>query len=161
MGKEATSKTGPVLVPVDFSPHSVEALLWAARLCACLKAPLEVLHVAHDPESAPGYYVQSKRKKHLKRIGEAAAEMMEGFLAKVAKDHAEIETLQGIEPILVHGLPVTRILEIAEQIGASMIVVGSQGRTGLPHLLLGSKAARVAQLSRVPVTIVKRRKEKP
>ena len=52
----------------------------------------------------------------------------------------------------------TRILEVAEKLEAIMIVVGSQGRTGLPHLLLGSKAERVAQLSPIPVTIVKSRK---
>jgi universal stress protein A len=36
-----------------------------------------------------------------------------------------------------------------------MIVMGSQGRTGLAHLLLGSKAERVVRLSPIPVTIVK------
>ena len=36
-----------------------------------------------------------------------------------------------------------------------MIIMGSQGRTGLPHLLLGSKAERIAQLSPIPVTVVK------
>ena len=140
---------------MDFSPHSAAALLWAARLCNRLGVPLEVLHVAHDPESAPGYYVRSKRKKHLRRIEEAAAEMMEEFLAEVAKENPGDKDLQGLEPILVLGLPVTRILEVADQLDASMIVIGSQGRTGLPHLLLGSKAERVAQLSPVPVTIVK------
>ncbi len=56
------------------------------------------------------------------------------------------------------GLPITRILEVAEEIGAQLIVMGSHGRTGLPHLLLGSKAEKVAQLSPIPVTIVKNSK---
>ena len=38
---------------------------------------------------------------------------------------------------------------------AHHIVIGSQGRTGLPHFLLGSKAERVVRLSPIPVTIVK------
>jgi len=49
---------------------------------------------------------------------------------------------------------------VADKIDASMIVMGSQGRTGLPHLLLGSKAERIAQLSPVPVTIVKQKTKK-
>jgi nucleotide-binding universal stress UspA family protein len=155
LAKEKQRQVGPVLVPVDFSPYSAAAMVWAARICHCLKIPLTVLHVAHDPESAPGYYVRSKRKKHLRRIEEAAAEMMEEFLTEVAKDNPDCEDLQGLEPILVRGLPVTRILEVADQLDASMIVMGSQGRTGLPHLLLGSKAERVAQLSPIPVTVVK------
>ncbi len=151
---------GPILVPVDFSPHSAAALVWAAGVADCLSAPLRVLHVAHDPESAPGYYVRSKRKKHLRRIEEAAAEMMEEFLKQVAKDNPGCKRLQKIDSTLVHGLPVTRILEVADKIGASMIVMGSQGRTGLPHLLLGSKAERVAQLAPVPVTIIKEKKRR-
>lgn len=160
MAKKEKKNQGPVLVPVDFSPYSAAALAWAAEICDCLGASLAVLHVAHDPESAPGYYLRSKRKKHLRRIGEAAAEMMEEFLHQVGEDHPEIDRLQELESMLVHGLPVTRILEVADRLDARMIVMGSQGRTGLPHLLLGSKAQRIAQLSPVPVTIVKNGKRK-
>ena len=157
MSKDKKTGGGPILVPVDFSPYSAAALVWAARLGELLDAPLVVLHVAHDPESAPGYYVRSKRKKHLRRISEAAEEMMEEFLKQVAKDNPDCERLKKIESRLVHGLPVTRILQVAEKLGARQIVMGSQGRTGLPHLLLGSKSERVAQLSPIPVTIVKDR----
>ena len=87
-------RQGPILVPVDFSPQSAAALVWAARMCDCVEAPLIVLHVAHDPESAPGYYVRSKRKKHLRRIEEAAQEMMEEFLDHVAKDNPKSKHLQ-------------------------------------------------------------------
>jgi nucleotide-binding universal stress UspA family protein len=153
--KQQRSEPGPILVPVDFSPHSAAALAWAARLSACLEAPLQILHVAHDPESAPGYYRRSKRKKHLHRIEEAAAEMMDEFLEEVIGGQDGLESLRKVEPLLVVGLPVTRILEVADKLGASMIVMGSQGRTGLPHLLLGSKAERIAQLAPIPVTIVK------
>jgi len=58
-------------------------------------------------------------------------------------------------PLLVVGTPVTRILEIAKKKQASMIIIGSHGRTGLSHLLVGSKAERVVQLSPIPVTVVK------
>jgi len=160
MGNKKEKSRGPVLVPVDFSPYSAAALVWAAEICDCMGAPLIVLHVAHDPESAPGYYLRSKRKKHLRRIEEAAEEMMEEFLHEVARDNPDAAQLQELESMLVHGLPVTRILEVAKKIDARMIVMGSQGRTGLPHLLLGSKAERVAQLSPVPVTIVKDRQRK-
>ena len=159
MSKGKKKSLGPILVPVDFSPHSTAALVWAARLSDCLATPLLVLHVAHDLESAPGYYLRSKRKKHLRRIEEAATEMMGEFLEQVAADHPESKRLQKPESLLVLGLPVTRILEVADEIDASMIVMGSQGRTGLPHLLLGSKAERIAQLSPVPVTVVKGPKE--
>ena len=82
---------------------------------------------------------------------------MSEFLERLCRDYPEEEALKSVETILVKGIPATRILEIAQSRGARMIVMGSRGRTGLPHLLLGSKAERVVQLSPIPVTIVKAR----
>ncbi len=151
---ESDHELRPILVAVDFSPFSEAALLWAARAARCFGAPLLVLHVVHDPESAPGYYHHSrKRKKHLKRIEEAAEEMMAEFLERAVTDNPDL--LGEFEQRMVVGLPITRILEVAEEIGAQLIVMGSRGRTGLSHLMLGSKAEKVVQLSQLPVTIVK------
>lgn len=156
MSSKRHDRTGPILVAVDFSEYSANALVWATRLTECLKAPLLVLHVVHDPESAPGYYKHSKKwKKHLVRMEDAAEEMMNEFLDRVRQRHPEISALENLESCLVVGLPVTRILEVAKKSQAQIIVMGSQGRTGLSHLLLGSKAAKVAQLAPLPVTIVK------
>jgi len=57
--------------------------------------------------------------------------------------------------LLVVGTPVTRIVEVAEKKQVDMIIMGSHGRTGLAHLLVGSKVQRVVQLSPIPVTVVK------
>ncbi len=160
MAKKKEGKSRPILVPVDFSPASAAALAWAAEVSRLIKVPLEVLHVVHDPESAPGYYAQSKRKGHLRRFEELAAEMMEDFLEKCGDEHPEVAALNNLKTTLVVGLPNQRILEIADARPARMIVMGSQGRTGLPRLLLGSKAERVVQLAPMPVTIVKVAKSK-
>ena len=147
-------KKRPILAAVDFSPYSETALLWAGRAAKRFEVPLTVLHVVHDPSSAPGYYQhEKKRKKHLRRIEEAAGEMMEEFLERMSKRHPKL--LGNLDARLVVGLPITRILEVAKEVDAQLIVMGSRGRTGLPHLLLGSKAEKVAQLSPIPVTIVK------
>ena len=136
-------KNRPVLAAIDFSPYSAQALLWAARTARLLDAPLVALHVVHDPESAPGYYQRSKkRKKHLHRIEEAAQAMMSEFLAQIRRKYPK--KLDALESRLVVGLPVTRVLEVADRIDAQLIVVGSQGRTGLDRLMLGSKAQRIA-----------------
>ncbi|MCP4205099.1 MAG: universal stress protein [bacterium] len=157
MGSKKPEASQPILVAVDFSAHSAKALLWAARAAECFRAPLVVVHVVHDPGSAPGYYHQpdKKKKKYLRRMKEAAAEMMNEFLVEVRKTSPDIAILDDLDCRLVSGLPVTRILEIAKRTNARMIVMGSRGRTGLPHLLLGSKAEKVTQLSPIPVTIVK------
>jgi nucleotide-binding universal stress UspA family protein len=150
----------PILVPVDFSAYSQAALLCAAELAELIGAPLAVLHVVHDLGEAPGYYSVKGRKKQLRRMEDVAADMLDEFMREVHKAHPERHVLEQAETLLVVGLPVTRILETAKKIDARMIVMGSQGRTGLKHIMLGSKAEQVVNLSPIPVTIVKAGKEK-
>ncbi len=146
----------PILVPIDFSPNSEAVLEWAAEAARRYDAPLLVLHVVNDPASAPGYY--HSKKGRLRRLEDSASDMMKDCLKSFDKKHPKLEIGKRATSELVVGLPVNRILEVAERSGASQIVIGSLGRTGLPHLLLGSKAQRVAQLAPVPVTIVKAKK---
>jgi nucleotide-binding universal stress UspA family protein len=145
---------GPILVAVDFSADSEAALIWACRYARLVGAELMVLHVVHDPGDAPGYYRRGEEDA-LRPMEDVAKEMLEEFLEKVRADHPEVAALGDLETRLVRGIPASRILEATENAGARLIVMGSRGRTGLPHLLLGSKAERVVQLSPVPVTIVK------
>ena len=150
-----------LLVAVDFTLYSEEALIFASKLAGCLNARLLVLHVIHDPAEAPGFYVKKgKKKKFRQSMEEAAEEMMEAFLKKMRKAHPDQIPLQEVISLLVVGTPVTRIVEIAEKKQAYMIIIGSHGRTGLSHLLVGSKAQRVVQLSPIPVTVVKTSKKK-
>jgi len=150
-----------LLVAVDFTPFSEEALFFAGRLAEKLKAQLLVLHVIHDPAEAPGFYAQKgKKKKFLKSMEEAAEEMMEEFLLKMRQAYPDQMPIKKAKPLLVVGTPVTRIVEVAEKKQAGMIIMGSHGRTGLAHLLVGSKVQGVIQLSPIPVTVVKTPRKK-
>ena len=150
-----TTQKTPILVPVDFSSHSEAALLKASEIAECMNQPVLILHVVHDPGDMPGYYKRIAKKKQLVRIEDIAQEMFDAFLGEMRKQQPKNKPLQKAETMLVVGLPVTRIMEVAEKAGASMIVMGSQGRTGLEHLMLGSKAEQVIRLSPLPVLIVK------
>ena len=150
------NKKETLLVAVDFTPFSQEALIYACNLATKLEAQLLVLHVIHDPAEAPGFYVQKmKKKKFLRSMEEGANEMMEEFINKAKKAYPDFICVQKAQPILVVGTPVTRIIEIAKKKRASMIIVGSHGRTGLSHALLGSKAEKLVQLSPIPVIVIK------
>lgn len=145
----------PFLVPVDFSLHSTAALLKACELAECMNSPVIVLHVVHDPGEMPGYYARMTKKKYLVRMEDVAQEMFDEFIEITRKNNPQQKYLKKAETMLVIGLPVTRILEVAEKINASMVIMGSQGRTGLKHMMLGSKAEQVVRLCPIPVTIVK------
>lgn len=145
---------GPVLCAVDFSEDSRTAVLWASRQTALLSTHLVVLHVIHDPASSPGFYRQVE-EDWLRPMAEVAEEMMGEFLSELRAKYPSDDALRKAEARLIAGLPAGRIVELASELGAEMIVVGSRGRTGLPHILLGSVAERVAQIAPMPVVVVK------
>lgn len=147
-------RNGPVLVAVDFSDDSHTAIKWAIDYADGLGASLTIVHVVHDPAGAPGYYHRDKEDLLLP-LEEIAEERFDEFLGDVRHERPNSKALGNASRILVRGLPANRILAVAEEIEAAHIVVGCQGRTGLPHLLVGSVAQRVVQLSPTPVTVVK------
>jgi nucleotide-binding universal stress UspA family protein len=144
----------PVLCAVDFSIDSEAALLWAARYAEREDVRLVVLHVVHDPAASPGFY-HKPEAGWLRPMEDVAQAMFVEFLDGVRKRNPEAVGLGRIETMLRTGLPAGRITEAADEIGAGLLVVGSRGRTGLPHILLGSVAQRVTQISAAPVTVVK------
>jgi len=148
----------PILCAVDFSDDSEAALLWAAAQAEREEAPLVVLHVVHDPAASPGTYSEpgAERVRPMVEVGE---ELFAKFLDGVRERNSGAPGLARIEGTrLETGLPSGRICEVADEIGARLVVVGSRGRTGLPHVMLGSVAERVAQIAAAPVTVVKKRK---
>jgi len=147
---------GIILVPVDFSSHSEAALFEASRYAQAMSASLVVLHVVHDPGEMPGYYSKLIKKKRVTRIQDMAAEAFDQFMDEAIEEAPDLVNLREADRLMVTGLPVTRILEVVEHLGPIMVVMGSQGRTGLKHLVIGSKATQIVQLCRVPVTIVKK-----
>ena len=145
----------PILVPVDFSAHSKAALLKACELAECTKEPVIVLHVVHDPADMPGYYGAVTKKKELLKIEDLARESFDDFIRAIVEEYPELTVLKAAEKMLVVGLPVNRILEVADKKSASIVVMGSQGRTGIKHLMLGSKSEQIVRLCPYPVLIVK------
>ena len=146
---------GPILVAADFSANSKTAVIWAIDIAIALSAPIVLVHIVHDRAEGPGYYRHDK-KDAMRPMEDIAGKMMLDFVENLGEKGLQYKSFKNIETRIVTGLPVTRILETAENIDARMIVMGSQGLTGLAHLLIGSKAEQVVRLAKIPVTIVKK-----
>ncbi|MEN8128766.1 MAG: universal stress protein [Pseudomonadota bacterium] len=145
-----------VLVPVDFYPHSEEAIKFAAYMAELMGTPLVVLHVVHDPVDVPGFYTRDEKKeRRLQRMEDVARGMLDEFMQKMARENPKRSAISSARTKLVVGLPVTRILEVIEEIRPKCVVMGSQGRSDLSQLFVGSTAEKVVHLCPVPVTIVK------
>ena len=150
-----SSRQGPIVVAVDFSADSRAALTWACEVADWMQTSVIVLHVVHDSTVAADYY-QIDDEDWLAPLQEAAEARMQKFLKEMQRTGRGFKSMGSLESRLAMGQPVQKILEAAEKINARLIVMGSQGRTGLAHLLIGSKAERVVRMSKIPVTIVKR-----
>lgn len=144
----------PVLAAVDFSADSRSALFWAARQAGLEATSLLVLHVVHDPAANPGFY-HVPDKNWLRPLVDVAGEKMLTFLAEARRDRPDLPALAAATTRLVSGLPAGRIVEVAAEAGARLVVVGCRGLTGLSAILLGSVAERVVQTCPVPVVVVK------
>jgi nucleotide-binding universal stress UspA family protein len=135
-----------VLVPTDFSPDSEAAVAWARALVARTGGRLVLLHAYDLPQVA------------LTGSGLAAASV-EKTLADYARQKlGELrESLRGtdVETVVSAARPDPAIFETAERARADAIVIGTRGRTGLAHVLLGSTAERVIRRAHVPVITVK------
>ena len=88
-------------------------------------------------------------------LEEAAESRMQKFVGEMQKSDSGFKSMESLESRLTVGRPVPIILEVADEIDARLIVMGSQGLTGLAHLLIGSKAEQVVRMAKIPVTIVK------
>jgi nucleotide-binding universal stress UspA family protein len=139
-----------LLVPVDFSDFSERALAVAADVAQKFGATIHLVHVY--PAAA---YVAPPLIAGPVVIGQFRDESQRVFDEFVNRVKGELKV--PLTSSLLEGVPHVEILRCASDVKADMIVMGTHGRTGIDHLLLGSVAERVVRGSTVPVLTVPRR----
>jgi nucleotide-binding universal stress UspA family protein len=140
-----------LLVPVDFSPHSEQALRYAAALADKFGAELFLLHVFQDltiyqtevVSGAPPIVPPVEQLTASAR-GEMARLVREKKLDRFPT-HTEI----------VEGGPVEEIVDYAKEKNIDLIVMGTHGRGWLAHVLMGSVAEKVVRKAPCPVLTVR------
>ena len=135
-----------ILVPLDGSPGSEKALHEAAELAEQFAAKVFLLHV-REPLTAVEYLGYSDPDP------KAQIEFGQEVLAQGLQQLKE-EGLEEMETVFQEGQPAHTILQYAEQLEVDLIVMGTHGRRGLDHVLMGSVAEKVVRLSPVPVLTV-------
>lgn len=138
-----------ILVPMDFSPCSVNALRVAVGMAAP-EGDLTLLHVI-DEEFVDGAVVAGLGSTD--DIRQRLKEQAENNFASVLEglDAGKVN----IEKMIVVGLPFVEILKIARDLDLPMIVMGIRGRSvHAEELLFGSTAEKVLRGTRVPVLCV-------
>jgi nucleotide-binding universal stress UspA family protein len=136
-----------LLVPVDFTPRSRAALRYALELARASEARVELLHVVPAPprlQLALDAYLGSRLHGVPADVMERAIADMNALVSSVA---AERELGRRIEA----GDPAVTIVEIATELDADLIVIGSRVHTGLVEMALGSVAHQVMTCAPCPV----------
>jgi nucleotide-binding universal stress UspA family protein len=132
-----------VLCAIDFSEHSLAALDLALKIAQRNDATLYLLNVAPMPAGEAGFQpVPMDPYPYLEKDGRKRLE-------KLARER--IPTVVRYETLVVSGDPAELVLNAARDLDADLIVIGTHGRKGLSHLVLGSVAERVVRESPTPV----------
>lgn len=138
-----------ILCPVDFSDPSRRALDLAVELAQCFHASLTVLHVYAPPGYVlPEGYVPAGPEV-LAEVEQRTRESLEAWQQIAQAGGAtQVEIATGVGPAA------GEIVHQARTGGFDLVVVGTHGRTGLAHMVLGSTAEKVVRLSPCPVLTV-------
>jgi nucleotide-binding universal stress UspA family protein len=141
-----------ILVPTDFSPPSNAALAYARILAAKFGSSLQFLHVVDD-STAGSDDVSDEFAPAGEDIRTVLLESARTRLERVMNlvDRSGYEA----HAHAVLGLPAASIVGYATAIDADLIVMGTHGRTGLAHLLMGSVTEQVVRSAPCPVLTVR------
>ena len=140
-----------ILVPIDFSEGAKHALNWAVDLARRFDARLRLLHVM--AEYTAEWYGEAEPLPQV----EALRSDLEGSARQGLQDLVPDPETTGVytDVALEHDLNVSSaILEYASDVDANLIVMGTHGRSGIEHALLGSVAEKVVRRATRPVLTV-------
>lgn len=140
-----------ILLPTDFSEHSAAAIPYACDLCEQFGAELHLFHVLESyPSSTPAFGGGLALPSNVKE----------------SKEHAELEMAKLIDEqwrsantvvgAVADGHPFVEIVQYGREHKIDLIIMGSHGRSGLVHAMIGSVADRVVRKAPCPVLIVKK-----
>ena len=140
-----------ILVPIDFSQHSQQALIYAKEWAKQWSATLHLIHVI-EPVIFPvdwGY-----TPVDLSNVEKEYQQTAESELTKIIES-LHNEGYSAIPQVLHGGRSSDEIIQYAKDHGISMICIATNGRGGVEHLLLGSTTERVVRKAPCPVLVIR------
>lgn len=140
-------KINTILVPTDFSELSNEAVDYAFSMAKRIGAKMVFMHTLewpdHPDEMTP---MADEGYAFMKDRGNA---MLHDLVEQAGKEGLEASAL------LADGVPFVEIIQGARQHNADLIIMGTHGRTGFSHVMMGSQAEKVVRLAPCPVLTIK------
>ena len=145
-------KLKKILCPTDFSENSEHALKYALALATLSQAKLQLFHVVEPisyPRSTELFEPVLDEVELTMKMEAAYQKQLEDQVTALKEEYSKITGK------LVTGNTFLEIIQVARDDAVDMIVMGTHGRTGLAHVLIGSVAERVVREAPCPVLTVK------
>jgi nucleotide-binding universal stress UspA family protein len=143
-------KISRILVPTDFSELANLAVDYGSAIAEQFQSELHLLHVVDDYFAlAPEAQLMLPDRNEYLRDLKAASEK------ELAKRPVHCKSSTGLSRHTIVGRPFTEIVRFSKDHKIDLIVIGSHGRRGLSHFLLGSVAERVVRTAGCPVLTVR------
>lgn len=144
-------KLKKILVPTDMSDFSEHALRYGCEFARRFEAELHLLNVVQDvvamvPEPGMAFPAPGEYMRELQQASHEALEKI--------PDPEWVEGVSIVREIRV-GTPFVEIVRYAKAVDIDLVVIGTHGRSGLAHVLLGSTAERVVRKAPCPVLSVR------
>ena len=139
-----------ILVPLDFSPPSQQALMFASQWATHFGADVFLLHVIEPAPVAGNFGTLPPATDRREDTDQAKAAMEE-------LGNAEFDARIPVTAMVRNGPAFDQIAAVAHEVQADLIIMATHGRTGLKRVLLGSTTERVARHAPCPVLILRRR----
>ena len=137
-----------VLCPIDHSDCSKEALKYAVSLAMKDEAKLLLLHVIDIRSFSEGLDAMSKPLPDEETLEQLRVKLLDCIPEEIRDD-------MDVEAIVTQGIPFAEIISVAKEKEIDMIVIGSHGRTGISHMMLGSVSEKVIRKAPCPVLTVR------
>ena len=138
-----------ILCPVDYSIYSEKALNYAIEFAGKYGAKLFLIHVLdirfYDINDPDLYNVNIVDKETINKLKER--------LLKCVNEDTKGRI--SVEAVVLQGVPFAEIIKASKEYAIDLIVLGTHGRTGLSHAIMGSVAEKVVRKSPCPVLTVR------
>jgi universal stress protein A len=143
-----------ILVPTDFSAPSEVALDYAITMATRFGASLHLLHVVDDPLVVAGAAFGAEA--YIVSVPAIRASLVDEAAARLARllPRAQRKAVAARSEVRV-GRPADAICDVARQESCDLVVMGTHGRSGMAHLLLGSVAETMVREAPCPVLTVR------
>jgi nucleotide-binding universal stress UspA family protein len=137
-----------IIVPIDDSTHSHQALQYACTFAKEVDADIVILNVQPSYESSPNFHRFVSKSEIQDFIQETAGGVLDKAIQTVG--HQDIH----IEKVVSKGVPKCEITNLAKERNAYCIIMGTRGLGAVKSAFIGSVSLGVLQLAPCPVTMV-------